>query len=560
MQNKHNTSHWHRGLHAVHFGLVNGLIAATFMAVLAITVLSPIWVQHSKAAVSSFPSHSFWNSPVPAYTALHSGSAQLVAHVTQQASQFGASFNNTSSSPVYEVPADTPLVTVVPWDCGAGSMPDLANQWQNVPLPFFAVPGGANSQMTIYQPSTSTVWEFGHMQNVAGQWQACTGGKLSTNDNGVFPAPYGVSSSGLALLGGQLTPDELRSGYIDHAIGLALPQTSSFVSPATQGSGAVAGAPALGMRFRLDPSVDINTLGLNTSGLAIARAAQTYGFVVWNTAPSVSVYGNNPIAQTARSISNPYENVPGYASALAGFPWDKLQALPAGGDYAATVPAITAFSSSPTTVKAGSTVTLSWQASNLNRCAISGLGDNLPASGSIVTKPLLLSTTFVLRCGGSNGAASSQISVAVTGAAVNDPQAELPPGVVVDQPYSGYANVIPEIMSGAAAERVYKVVYYKKATYLYETAKPPFALNTARMDNGKHVIEAQIYYRDGTSDKRSLGISVSNTPETLFATAQSGVVPVPSSIPLPYVLLGVVIAIIGMLVGSWWGWHKAHLV
>lgn len=556
---KHHTPNWHRGLHAVHFGLVNGLIAVTFMAVLAITVLSPMWVHHSEAAVSSFPSYSFWNSPVPAYTSLHPDSTQLAANVAQQVSQFGATFNNTSSSPVYEVPADTPLVNIVPWDCGAGSMPDLANQWQNVPLPFLAMPGGTNSQLTIYQPSTSTVWEFGHLRNVAGQWEACTGGRLSTSSNGVFPAPYGVSSSGLALLGGQLTPEELRSGYIDHVIGLALPQTNSFVTPATQSNGASSGAPALGMRFRLDPSVNINNLGLNASGLAIARAAQTYGFIVWNTASSVSVLGNNPIAQTSRSMSDPYGNVPGYASALAGFPWDKLQALPSGDDYAAVVPAITAFSASQNSVKPESTVTLSWHSSNVNRCAISGINDNLPASGSVVTRRLLETTVFVLRCGGPNGAASSQLSIKVTSSAVNDPQAELKPGVIVDQPYSGYANVFPEIMNGSAADRVYKVVYYEKSTYLYETAKPPFALNTTRMDNGEHVIEAQIYYRDGTSDKKSLGFTVSNTPETLFATTQSGVIKAPPSIPLPYVLLGAAIALVGMLVGSWWGWHKAHL-
>jgi hypothetical protein len=557
---KQHTPNWHRGLHAIHFGLVNGLIALTFMAVLAITVLSPVWVQHSQAAVSSFPSYSFWNAPVPAYTALHPNSAQLVASIAGQASQFGTSFNNTASSPVYEVSADTPLVTVVPWNCGAGTMPDLANQWQNVPLPFFAVPGGVNSQMTIYQPSTSMVWEFGHMQNVAGQWQACTGGKLSTNSSGVFPAPYGVSSSSLAVLGGQLTPEELRSGYIDHTIGLALPQTSGFIAPATRGAGAVSGAPALGMRFRLDPSVNINSLGLNASGLAIARAAQTYGFVIWDTSSSVTVFGNNPLAQTSRSIPNPYANVPGYTTALAGFPWDKLQALPAGGNYATAIPAITAFSASQTSVKPESTVTLSWQSSNVNRCAISGIGDNLPASGSVVTKRLLSSTVFVLRCGGPNGAASSQLGVAVTSSAVNDSLVEIGPGVVIDQPYSGYANVFPEIMSGAAAERVYKVVYYEKDTYLYETAKPPFALNTSRMDNGKHTIEAQIYYRDGTSEKKSLGIGVSNTPETLFATTQSGIVKAPPSIPLPYVLLGAAIALIGMAVGTLWGWHKAHLV
>lgn len=557
---KQHTLHWHRGLHAVHFGLVNGLIAVTFMAVLAITVLSPIWLQQSQAAVSSFPSYSFWNSPVPAYTSLHSNSAQIVANIANQASTFGSSINNSLSAPVYEVPADIPAVSVNVWDCGAGSMPDLASQWQSVPLPFYAVPGGANAQMVIYQPSSSTVWEFGHMRNVAGQWEACTGGRISTSSSGVFSAPYGISSSGLAALGGQLTPDELRSGYIDHVIGLALPQTNGFVNPATQSAGSYSGAPAMGMRLRLDPSININNLGLNASGLAIARAAQTYGFVVWNTSSSVSVLGNNPIAQTHRSIPNPYNNLAGYGSALANFPWDKLQVLPSGSDYATVIPAITTFTVSQPSVKSGSTVSLSWQSANVNRCAIGGVADNLPANGSIVSKPLTIATTFVLRCGGPNGAASSQLSVAVSRTLANDAQQQLPPGVIVDEPYSGYANVIPEIMNGAEAERVYKVVYYEANNYLYETAKPPFALNTSRMDNGPHTIDAQIYYRDGTSDKKSIGIKVSNTPETLFATTQSNLVKVPPTIPAVFVVIGAMIALAGMAVGSWWGWHKAHLV
>lgn len=462
-----------------------------------------------------------------------------------------------NSAPVYQADAGTTPVNVQYWDCGIGSPADVESQWQQVPVPFYAVPGGINSQMVVQ--SGPDIWEFGYMRNVAGQWQACTGGKISSSSNGVFPSPYGLSASGLATIGGQLTPDELRSGYIDHVVGLALPRTNGNVSPASQSAGSTSGAPALGMRFKLDPTVNIHQLGLTPAGVAIARAAQTYGFVIWNTAGSVSVYGNNPVSQTSRGLPNPYSTVSGYATALNGFPWDKLQALPTGGDYTSVIPAITSFSVSQSSVRAESTVTLSWQASNLNRCAINGVSDNLPASGSIVTKPLVTSTTFVLRCGGQNGAASSQLSVVVTRNSENNPTEELPPGMIIDQPYSGYANIMPEIMNGAAAERVYKVVYYEKTTYLYETAKPPFALNTSRMDNGEHTINAQIYYRDGTSDKKSLGISVSNTPETLFATVQSGVIKAPPSIPLPYALAGLSIALTGMAVGSWWGWRKAHL-
>lgn len=554
---KHHLPHWHRGLHAVHFGFMSGLVVLTFMFALLTTLVSPAWIKQSEAAVSPFPSYSFWNTPVPSYTALHPDSNSLVANITQQVSQYGSGFNISSSAPVYQASPETTPVNVQYWDCGIGSPADVASQWQQVPVPFYAVPGGSNNQMVVQ--SGSDVWEFGYMRNIAGQWQACTGGKLSTGGQGVFPSPYGLSSSGLATIGGQLTPEEIKSGYIDHIVGLALPMTNGFVSPATQSSANSGGAPALGMRFKLDPTVNIQQLGLSPAGVAIARAAQTYGFVIWNTAGSVSVLGNNPVALTSRSIPNPYATVSGYSTALTGFPWDKLQALPTGGDYSSVIPAINSFTVSQTTVKAESTVTLSWQASNLNRCSINGVSDNLPATGSIVSKPLVTATTFVLRCGGQNGAASSQLSVAVTRNSDNNPQQELRPGVIIDEPYSGYANVMPEIMNGSEAERVYKVVYYQNTTYLYETAKPPFALNTSRMDNGKHTVSAQIYYRDGTSDKKSLGIAVSNTPETLFATVQSGVIKAPPSIPLPYALAGVLIAVVGMAIGTWWGWHKAHL-
>ena len=366
---KNKSSHWYRGLHALHFGGIHGLVALVFVAVLSATMLSPRWVQQASAAITPFSASSFWNNPVPAYTALDPQSASFAAQVSSQVTQYGASFNTTTSSPVYVVDSTTPTVTVEPWDCGVGAMPDLTAQWQSVPIPFYAVPSaGANAQMVIYQPDSATTWEFGHMRNVTGQWQACTGGRVTTSGDGVFQSPYGVSSSGLSTLASQLTPDEIRSGYIDHVIALALPQTNGFTSPATQGSGGNAGAPALGSRLRLDPAVNIDNLGLNAAGRAIARAAQTYGFVVWNTASTVSISGYNPVAQTSRSIADPYAGL-GVSSALAQFPWDRLQALPTSTNFATAEPAITAFSVSKSNIGSGQTVTLSWQSANVNRCA-----------------------------------------------------------------------------------------------------------------------------------------------------------------------------------------------
>src|SRR5690349_214151 len=168
---KHQIPHWHRAVHAVHFGFMSGLIATTFLGSLAVTVLSPLWVQPADAAVSSFSGGGFWNSQLPGYTSLDSNSANIVANINQQVSQYGASFTKDSSaSPVYIAEPNAPTVTVVPWDCGNGIPAGLAQQWSAVPIPFFAVPSAnANAQMVVQQPSSGTVWEFGHMRNISGQ-------------------------------------------------------------------------------------------------------------------------------------------------------------------------------------------------------------------------------------------------------------------------------------------------------------------------------------------------------------------------------------------------------
>lgn len=523
--------------------------------------MSPLMMRHADAAVSNFSASSFWNTQIPTYGGLHPNSSALVGDIVRQVNQYGTSVvKDAGSSPIYIAEAGANTVQVIPYDCGNGVSSALAAQWQAVPIPFYAVPsGGSNALMTVYQPSTGTAWEFGHMRNISGQWQACTGGRISTASDGVFPSPHGISSSGLAALSGQVSIQELQASEINHVIGLNIPQTSGMVWPATQSNGNVSGTPAMGARFRLDPSINISSLGLNSAGQAIARAAQTYGFVVWNGGSTVGITAENPISLTTRGLTNPYTGALS-GNFMAGFPWDKLQALPADYGQSADTPAITSFTVSNSTAAPDSRVTFNWKASSVNRCTIPGVADNLPASGS-TSSPILKSTIiFVLRCGGPAGTASSQVTVTVSRMATNDPAASLAPAITIDQPYSGYANILPDLMSGEATEQVYKVVYYEKESYLFETAKPPFALNTARMDNGQHDIDARVYYRNGTIQQKQARITVNNSPELLFATTQSTILKAPQSIPPLWGALGLAVVMAVMAVGSWWGWRKAHLV
>jgi hypothetical protein len=63
----------------------------------------------------------------------------------------------------------------------------------------------------------------------------------------------------------------------------------------------------------------------------IARAAQKYGFVVWDKAGAISLRVQNPKSYTALGQADPYaalfNGTPNYAL-LDGFPWDRLQFLP----------------------------------------------------------------------------------------------------------------------------------------------------------------------------------------------------------------------------------------
>jgi hypothetical protein len=247
------------------------------------------------------------------------------------------------SSPIYIVGAEVPTVPVAQWDCHKPSYHDdqLDAQWAAVPIPSYAQPAdGADSEMTIYQPLTDTMWEFWKARNVDGQWQACWGGRMRdvSKSDGIWPRRYGTTATGLPFLGGQITVDELRHGAIKHVMGIAVVETddASVISwPANRSDGYnPSHAPNRipeGLRLRLDPTLDIDGLKLHPMAKLIAIAAQTYGFVVWDKAGAISLRAENPKRFTVRGEPDPYVSLwngtPNYGI-LAGFPWDKLQFMP----------------------------------------------------------------------------------------------------------------------------------------------------------------------------------------------------------------------------------------
>jgi hypothetical protein len=293
-----------------------------------------------------FAADSFWYQPIPKDAPLHPNSEGLARDfVRQLKAYYGNVSINTGrySAPIYVVGPETRTDPVTQWDCQKRGHLDkrLGEQWQAVPIPSYAEPSeDSDGEMVVYQPATDTVWEFWKARKVDGRWQACWGGRMQnvSRSNGIWPLPYGAVAAGLPLLGGIITVDELRRGRIDHVIGIALVNTEhwNIVSwPANRSDGSnPSKAPDRipeGLRFRLDPAVDIDALQLHPIARIIAKAAQTYGFVVWDKGGAIVLRAEDPKRFTTVGQPNPYPDLwkgkPSY-EILARFPWDRLQFLP----------------------------------------------------------------------------------------------------------------------------------------------------------------------------------------------------------------------------------------
>jgi hypothetical protein len=318
------------------------LLAAAFLSAQLFTPISAQTV----VTDAIFSPNSFWYTPIPADVQLHPNSAGFVADfLRQKAAYYGTVNINTRdySSPVFTVEPDTPTVKVTQWDCQKKGYtdPDLAQQWAAVPIPEYAVASkGTDAEMTIYQPSSNTLWEFWQAKKVNGKWQACWGGRLQrvSSSHGVFDKHYGTTATSLPFMGGQITAEELERGEIRHAIGIAMVEIERadiFSWPANRSDGlnpnGAANRIPEGLRFRLDPAVNVDTLNMSRAGKIIAKAAQKYGFIVLDKAGAISIRAQNAASYTALGASDPYpalfEGKPNYA-VLNGFPWGKLQFLP----------------------------------------------------------------------------------------------------------------------------------------------------------------------------------------------------------------------------------------
>ena len=91
---------------------------------------------------------------------------------------------------------------------------------------------------------------------------------------GLHADDAGVTGSNISELGGLITPQDIASGSINHALRYATPIDSpSFVSPASRSDGGTGGGIPAGELMRLDPSLNLSQFGLTPFQLMVAQGA-----------------------------------------------------------------------------------------------------------------------------------------------------------------------------------------------------------------------------------------------------------------------------------------------
>jgi hypothetical protein len=298
-----------------------------------------------------FSPTSVWNSPVPADAQVDPSSSRLIGALDEEVSReqrLGIGpwiAAGQASTPIYDVGPDQRTVRVRLDNSNVWWRRSLQRAFAAVPVPPGAHPArGADAHMTIWQPSRDKLWEFFHMRMESDGWHAAWGGAINhvsrsqgyytrSSWPGALPV-WGASATSLPVAAGLITIADLRSGVIDHALSIALPapRAGVYAWPAarTDGTGGPNTIPE-GARLRLDPKLDVNSLGLPPLTRLIAKAAQRYGIIVRDqTHNGISFYAEDPTQYGGGKL---YHGSHGFFDGmtpqqlLAGFPWTDLEVL-----------------------------------------------------------------------------------------------------------------------------------------------------------------------------------------------------------------------------------------
>lgn len=278
--------------------------------------------------VAALMGGSYFDRPVTSWGVDPQSSKFVSDFVLDYENNYGSVGVNTW--PMYEVPAGAPNYPVTVRS-GCGNF--LGSTGNEIPVPSYVkLNGSGDNPLGLYDPSTDQMWEFWQFGD-SGGYQACWGGEapLTTTD-GVFPANYGLSATGISYLATSITENDVASGVINHAIAVDLPPNCApYIFPADRGDCYGSNQPHEGQWFRFAPGTAMPN-GLTPFAQMVFRAVITYGMVVTDQAGAVMIQAEQDADWAAQGHSGPaplgasWQGQQEY-QVVANLPWQDLQVV-----------------------------------------------------------------------------------------------------------------------------------------------------------------------------------------------------------------------------------------
>jgi hypothetical protein len=359
-----------------------------------------------------FPGGNLWNADISA-ASVDPNSANIINFIGSAVTlhpDFGAgTFQNHTIGIPYHVVAGAQGKVAVKLGLYAdesdpGPMPIPANAL----IEGYPHPGNGDRHVLVLEKDGCWLYELYKATFKGGKWSADATSIWDMTINAQRPYTWtSADAAGLPLFVGLARYDEVAAGAINHALRFTVPTTRrAFVAPASRWASSLTdpNAPPMGTRLRLKAGFNIS--GYPADDQVILTALKKYGMILADNGSGIFISGapddrwNNTNLNLLKQIT-----ASNFEVVQLGTVYTDAN-VPTGPS-----PTISSFTANPSTVAAGSPVTLSWNTTNSLYNIVSPQAGTVRSTSVVVTPSA--TTTYTLYSTNQFGRSTASVTVTV---------------------------------------------------------------------------------------------------------------------------------------------------
>src|SRR2546423_3824180 len=359
-----------------------------------------------------FPSNNLWNTDIST-TPVDPNSANYINFIGSTVTlhpDFGAgTFHNQTIGIPYQVVAGTQAKVNVTLNAFADeSDPGPEPIPSNALIEGYPKPGNGDRHVLVLEKDGCWLYELYNAAVKNGAWSADQASIWDMTIDEQRPYTWtSADAAGLPVFVGLARYDEVAAGAIKHALRFTVPTSQrAFVLPATHwaSTNTNSSAPPMGTRLRLKASFDIS--GFPADDQVILTALKKYGMILADNGSAIFISGA-PDDRWNNTNLNLLKQITGSNFEVVQMGTIYTDAnVPAGPN-----PTVGSFTANPSTVSAGSPVTLSWSVTNSTYNII---GPQVgPVRGTSVVVTPSATTTYALYSTNQFGRTTASVAVTV---------------------------------------------------------------------------------------------------------------------------------------------------